>query len=246
MLRTSFVSSLLAMVIRSAFARQNNNTCFVTKKELEFAIGYYLSGNEEFKKQATDSYGSPMGSWCVSRIDDFSDLFRENVNFNEDINDWDVSNAYSLSQMFYGAINFNQPLNKWNTSKVEWMNEMFTFCILFNQDLSSWDVSKVISMQGTFKFAEEFDGNIASWRTSNVEDMSELFLNAVKFNSDISMVRTDFLFVMLWCERLPPNVSQSCLMYFSGTLASCTTCLRSLPGLMNSTKIFQSGMFLVW
>lgn len=59
-----------------------------------------------------------MNDWNVSLVTDFSELFKDDVSFNEPIGRWNVSSSNSFAYMFSGAAAFNQPLGGWNTHNV--------------------------------------------------------------------------------------------------------------------------------
>ena len=97
----------------------------------------------------------PMGSWDVSLIEDFSEVFSAERNpkmreFDEDLRLWNVARATNMRGMFRGCRSFNQNLSSWDTSSVTDMSYMFWNCESFNQDLSSWDTSSVTDMSGMF------------------------------------------------------------------------------------------------
>ena len=46
----------------------------------------------------------------VSQITNFSELFKNLTDFNQDISGWDVSNGTNFKAIFYYAISFNQPI----------------------------------------------------------------------------------------------------------------------------------------
>jgi surface protein len=122
--------------------------CFTTSDELYDAVDKFMKGSEAEMEELEETYGLPIGAWCVSEIQDFSQLFNaysENyrATFNEDISAWDVSKASTMSEMFREAPLFNQDLSSWNTSSVEDLNSMFYGASSFNNDLAEWDVSKV-------------------------------------------------------------------------------------------------------
>lgn len=126
-----------------------------------------------------------LENWDVSTIVEFESMFRNCVNFNQDISSWDLTSANSLVRMFLGATSFNSPLNTWNVSNVTTMNNMFGSASTFNQSLNSWNVSNVTDMTNMFRFASDFNGNISSWDVSNVTNMSSIFGQCVIFNQNI-------------------------------------------------------------
>jgi surface protein len=144
-----------------------------------------MEGGNEAELSAT--YGLPMGTWCVSRIQDFSFMFtgyiERNVQlsnnvinptralFNEDISAWDVSSATTMRGMFANAEAFNQNLSAWSTSKVTDMFGMF-YTSSFNQDLSLWNVANVSEMGFMFYKAGSFNQTLCAWGekiTTNVK-----------------------------------------------------------------------------
>lgn len=142
-------------------------------------------------------FNQDISDWDVSKVETFQLMFRNNPNFNQNINydsttgAWNVANATVFSNMFEAATSFNQPLDNWiiNTSNPVSMSWMFYSASNFDQDLSSWDVSQVVSMKGMFGNSD-FDNNgnsISSWdsKVSNVIDMHRMFSNC-PFNRPIN------------------------------------------------------------
>jgi len=122
---------------------------FEFEKELKDAIRVYNdikhNYNISFEMKAIEIepiasiYCWPICKWNVSQIRDFSNLFSNMRDFNEDIGSWDTSNVENMNSMFFGASSFNQDMSSWNTSKVQNMQNMFTGASSFNQDISSWN-----------------------------------------------------------------------------------------------------------
>jgi surface protein len=174
--------------------------CFETTSELRVAVDLFMLNESQAMRSLDQEYGLPMGTWCVSGIQDFSWLFtglnsRSGISnslhptrgsFNEDISAWDVSSATDMSLMFYFAEAFDQDLSTWSTSKVTNMFAMFADTLSFNGDLSLWDVAKVSTMEAMFSRAGSFDRDLKLWDTSNVEVMIYMFSDASSFNKDLS------------------------------------------------------------
>eukprot|EP00978_Attheya_sp_CCMP212_P044560 scaffold314373_cov35-Attheya_sp.AAC.1 len=99
---------------------------FETRYELKNAVNKYsrYAANDAEKFAAT--YGWPIDKWDVSRVQDFSDVFRKIPRFNEAIGSWDVSNATTMEYMFWGATSFNQDISSWNVSNVTRMDSIFS------------------------------------------------------------------------------------------------------------------------
>jgi len=192
----------------------DSSDCFNSKSALLEAVDQYIADNSETSAVALER-GWPIGSWCVGRIQDFSEVFarsrnRQNAAFNDDISSWDVSqgtdftrcfegtralntqlaswdmsSATSLQQMFQDS-SYNQPLELWNVSRVRSFDTMFFNATSFSQDLTGWDMSGATSLKQMFQQANSFNADISTWDVSSVVNLEQLFLGATEFNGDIS------------------------------------------------------------
>ena len=133
---------------------------------------------------AEGTYGH-ISTWDTSEVKDFSSLFLNKSNFNEDLSHWNVSNVTDMSYMFRNASSFNQNISSWNVSKVTNMYRMFQSASAFNSDISNWDVSKVEDMEYMFASTESFNSNLNNWNVSSVKNMYAMFTDAY-FDQDIS------------------------------------------------------------
>jgi len=131
--------------------------CFETTQELRDAVHRYQNGLT-FDPELAQTYGWPIGSWCVSEITDFSQLF-------------------SAQHHRY----FNEPLASWNMAQATDLTGMFQNCHIFNQPLGAWDVSSVTTMSRMFASARSFDQDLSPWNTARVQDFSYMFLHAFSF-----------------------------------------------------------------
>lgn len=151
---------------------QHQQQCFASTAELQKAVDEYLADNSANLSVAL-KYGWPIGSWCVSNIQDFSSLFSYRrkpvlIMFDEDISGWDTSNAVTMSSMFAGTLcirhTFSRAnLSAWDVSRVTDMSEMFYNADAFNRDLSRWNVSNVIDMSFMFSGADSFNQSLCTW-----------------------------------------------------------------------------------
>ena len=71
---------------------------FKTNSQLKNAVKKWCKN----KKSAKKKYGG-INTWDVSKIEDFSELFKDKSNFNSNISNWDVSNGSSFEGMFDNA-----------------------------------------------------------------------------------------------------------------------------------------------
>uniref|UniRef100_A0A7S3LE04 BspA family leucine-rich repeat surface protein n=1 Tax=Amphora coffeiformis TaxID=265554 RepID=A0A7S3LE04_9STRA len=162
--------------------------CFASPQELSLAVDVYLTNSSD--AMVLDTYG-PIGSWCVSGVTDFDNLFDADRNplaatFNEDISGWDVSNAESMFAMFEGARGFNQDLSGWQVSRVIDFGAMFNNATLFNSDVSGWDTSSAVAMNAMFYNATRFDQDLSGWNVGSVQFFNAMFAYAESFSGDVS------------------------------------------------------------
>lgn len=171
---------------RTAFTT-NDGLCIAVRR---FCIGYYSPSAFDYydttgyTKQLANTYGWPIDNWDVSRLNNFSGVFFQQVSFNEDIHSWNVSNATTMNRMFCNAASFNQNINSWNVANVTDMSGMF-YRTNFNNNISSWNTSNAICMQFVFAHSP-FNNDISSWNTAQVQTISGMFCKSTAFNQDIS------------------------------------------------------------
>jgi surface protein len=179
---------------------------FAGKDKLKEMVDLVVAGTSQVEESQTVDYG-PIGIWDTSKVDDMSELFKDRIDFNEDIGGWNTSQVKKMNEMFLGAHSFNQDIGAWDTSQVEDMSGMFYEASEFNEDIGGWNTSKVKKMNGMFVRAYDFNQDIGAWDTSRVEDMEEMFVRAYQFNQDIGAWDTSNVKNMnaMFCEALEFN-----------------------------------------
>jgi len=139
---------LLALAVVPSLG-QTTTSCFNSTSELRDAIELYLDPSNEENSTVSMTYGYPIGSWCVDKIDDFSLLFVGQTTFNEPLAGWNTSLATTMSGMFLNALSFNQPINfatgsvtdmdRYGRKLFSWMNHfrllISVFALLFSRIL---------------------------------------------------------------------------------------------------------------
>lgn len=165
-------------------------------------------------------------NWNTSRVTDMTNIFKDAVNFNQDISAWNIGKVTQLEGAFYGARAFNKPIGTWDTKNVITMSMMFKNAMTFNQDLSSWDTYSVVNMSMMFQGANKFKGNVSTWNVSSVNNFSSMFDMATEFNGNLSN----------WDVRSATN------MYFM--FARCEAFNSPLASWNVSNVVTFEGMFL--
>lgn len=173
--------------------------CLQTNRQLQNAVtDYYKDSNGT--AFVSRYYGSQLGSWCVSKLDDFTNIFRmdqEARNFTieaspsaEYIGDWDTSKARLLNECFSGVQNLSASwgLDKWKTSSLKNLRGAFreTRWVEPMLSLSSWDVSGVRAMAQMIRGSNVERAGIANWDTRSVRTLYNFASRASNFNEDIS------------------------------------------------------------
>ncbi len=132
------------------------------------------------------NFNDDINDWQVGNVTNMSSLFLNASSFNSSISDWDVGQVRNMREMFSGANDFTSDLSNWNVNGVTNLNGLFQGASNFNSDLNDWDVSQVTNMFATFEGAQSFNGNISGWDVSNVTSMESMFEQATSFNGDLS------------------------------------------------------------
>lgn len=120
--------------------------------------------------------------WDTSTVTDMSEMFRANINFDENISSWNTANVTDMSYMFAGVggrttfdHKFNQDIGAWNTGNVTNMDHMFNNAGPFNQDISNWNTANVTNMDNMFEDTDSFNQNLGGWCVEQIPSEPPLF-----------------------------------------------------------------------
>jgi len=153
---------------------------------------------------------SDLTEWNVSKVRDFSEMFRD-TSFDQDISGWAITTDASTpiqtvmgpDWTHYDVLIDGDTQSYWEIFSTSIQDDlgdaaashdgtgvnmkgMFEGNDNFNQDIGSWDTSEVFIMSDMFTGASSFNGNIGSWNTSKVKSTYGLFYGAGSFDQDIS------------------------------------------------------------
>ena len=149
----------------------------------KYCVSKVTNMKDLFKNYST--FDQDISIWDMSNVTNVEDMFRDASSFNQDIGNWDISSVVDMDGMFRNASSFNQLLDVWDVSNVTQMSHLFYGATLFNEDISFWDVSNVVDMSHMFNNASSFNQIIANWDVGNVTNMQYMFGDAQSFNADI-------------------------------------------------------------
>ena len=125
-------------------------------------------------KDCTSLSNPDLGSWMMSSVSSFKDMFSGCTNFNADISSWDVHFGVLFTGMFNDCTNFNQDIGGWDTSSAINLSNMFRNCVNFNQDISGWDITHVTTMSGMFANVSlnpgVYNNLLEGWEAQAVQD----------------------------------------------------------------------------
>jgi len=158
--------------------------------------------------------GSGVGSWDVSKVDNFGFAFEGTTSFETDLSGWNTASATNFDQMFRGASSFTgSGIGSWDVSKVANFEYAFFDATSFATDLSGWDTTSATNFYGMFYGASSFTGSgIGSWDVSKVTSFQETFSGASSFNEDLCS----------WGTKITSTTAITSIM-FSGTACATTT-----------------------
>ena len=202
----------------AAPVQEHRYRSFRTTDELYQTVDIYILSLTDHPEDslASQTYGYPIGTWDVSQISDFSQVFDSernntfdlplpscpedcNSTFNEDLSGWNVSAAETMFGMFARTTSFNQDISSWNVTSVRDMVEMFFDAESYNQDISSWNISQVVNMSSMFSLAESFNQNLCFWELQvdpSLANFEDMFLH-----SDCAEQESPISSNLFWCHR---------------------------------------------
>ena len=173
----------------------------------------YLVVDEDLLRQMI-AEGDDVTKVVTSWVNNMGEMFKDAVNFNQDIGSWDVSNVQTFSHMFRNATSFNQDIGSWDLGdtgsisgccqSLKEIEAMFFGASSFNQDIGSWDVSNVRQFNSVFHGASSFNQDIGSWDVSNMDIMGSTFKDASSFNQDLSSWDVSNV---IYCEDFSTNAT---------------------------------------
>jgi hypothetical protein len=131
----------------------------------------------------TTSFNSPIGSWNVSNVNDFNEMFSYALSFNQNIGNWNTSSGTGFSGMFRNATDFDQNISSWNTANMIYADEMFMRAESFNQPIGSWTTGNLRTANRMFQGAISFNQSLANWTSGRMTSATDFIKNATAFSN---------------------------------------------------------------
>ena len=152
--------------------------CFRSHEELMDAVDAYYWDNSPTTNVSL-FYGWPMGSWCVSRLRDFQELFHtqreHNMHIYGDRDDDDVDVGVGGVDIV-NSTNDNVANNATEASTLA----MEKIAAYFSHDLGNWDMSKAKYLGAMFKGVQNMSARswgIERWNTVRATSIKSMFEN---------------------------------------------------------------------
>jgi hypothetical protein len=157
----------------------------------------------------TQTFNRKLGSWNVSRVTNFQDMFNSaqafGVDGSADLSTWDVSAGVNFTRMFKQA-KFNSPVVGWAPGDGAVMTDMFRQNTVFNQDISGWDWSNIVDVSTMLAGTVAFDTALIDIDVRKVKTFNGMFNGSLYTQS-----------VRGW--KLPTTTFASMFEMFSGCYA---------------------------
>ena len=135
----------------------------------------------------------------LAGVSDFSFMFAEcsDLIANHTIQDWDVSHATDFSAMFLNALDFNQDIGQWNVASGTNFGFMLSGAITFDQNLGNWDLTNATNMgnflDNTALSVANYDATLNGWASSGHFPTSGVSFGAFGLEYCQSVNNRDFL-----------------------------------------------------
>lgn len=170
-----------------------------------------------------------IGTWDVSNVTYFNNMFFGCTNFNSNINNWDVSSGYQFIDAFNGCSTFNSPLSGWSdkligSSFID-MESIFEGCSSFEGfGVENWDVTNLVDAKYMFNGCTNFNRPIGNWGTSFTPSyISYILQGCSTFNQPLSgwsaMAPTLMPGVFYGCTSFDQNINNWDLSNIGGGIA---------------------------
>jgi len=119
------------------------------------------------------------------------------------ISGWVFGNATTFSNMFTNQVLFNQPIGPWDTSKITDIRFMLYNCDAFDQDLSNWVVTGITIatsfMQGANGLSTtNYDRTLSGWSSQAVQSGVNIHFGGSQYSTATGLAFRNALVASGW------------------------------------------------
>jgi len=151
---------------------------------------YMFAFAKSFKADLSRWFGEDSNNGAGPNLKIATNMFRDAVSFDSDLNSWDMEEVERADSMFYGAKSFQGDVSNWKLPLVDNYSNLFRGAAKFDSDIRSWDVSKGTNFDGMFSGidggAMAFNQDISGWNMGNAQNTSRMFYLSTSFDQDLS------------------------------------------------------------
>jgi hypothetical protein len=225
-----------------------------------------------FKNQAIYNQNDVGLYWDVSSCNNFTECFSSCLRYNQPFPNWTFLTGTPVfaADMFKNAVDFNQNITGWNTSAFQDMGGMFARTLpvgsggvtdsVFNQAIGVWNTDNVRDASAMFFNAVNFNQDLSNWfSTGSLQNIGpssggivSMFSGATSFNSSVAnwdltnplLTSVSYVFSGATSFDQPLNSwDVSGVSFFVGTFNGATAFNQNLALWDVSSGLFFSEMF---
>jgi len=225
-----------------------------------------------FKNQAIFNQNDVGLYWDVSSCNNFTECFSSCLRYNQPFPNWTFLTGTPVfaADMFKNAVDFNQNITGWNTSAFQDMGGMFARTLpvgsggvtdsVFNQAIGVWNTDNVRDASAMFFNAVNFNQDLSNWfSTGSLQNIGpssggivSMFSGATSFNSSVAnwdltnplLTSVSYVFNGATSFDQPLNSwDVSGVSFFVGTFNGATAFNQNLALWDVSSGLFFSEMF---
>ena len=187
-----------------------------------------------------------INEWQTNSVQNFSSIFANCTNFNQNISSLNISNGNNFSSMFANCTNYNNGGNdgikNWAFKTTGTINAsaMFSQAINFNQPFTNWNTIAFTNMSNMlFGFSMKINQNYGNLNISNVTN----FTNFMTGHQAVNMSTANLDNTYIGWAALPsvkPNIT---ITFGSAKRTAASTSARAvLTGSPNNWSITDGGI----
>lgn len=119
------------------------------------------------------------------------------------INEWEIEGIQNMKGMFKNSVNFNQDIIDWNVSNVENMEGIFSGASSFNQDLGNWNLNELVVLDNMLDNSgldcEKYSATLYGWyQNPNTPNNISLGAEGIEYSINIEEERNHLINHLGW------------------------------------------------